>query len=183
MQKITETRRIDDIGRIAIPKSIRTKQGIRPGDSLAVSLDEHGVITIAKHQPIEELNGEMLDRLLGVVTTPKGLQVALVSTDTIVTVNGPSNIPSILKGQKISIMLAEKINTLLIRKPVSVVSRNFPLLNEENNSLKVHTIYPIDSNAGALVIYGDDIQDKTIPEKLDNVLNYLVPLIANLIGE
>lgn len=182
MKKITETRRIDDIGRIAIPKSIRTKQGIRPGDSLSVSLDENGVITIAKHQPIEELNGEMLDRLLSVVTAPKGLHVALVSTDAIVTVNDTFNSNSAFKGKKISDMLAEKINTLMIRKPVSVSFRDYPLL-KENNLLKVHTIYPIDANAGALVVFGEILQDKVISEELDSVLNYLVPLIANLIEE
>lgn len=180
MQKVTEIRRIDDIGRIAIPKSIRTKQGIRAGDSLSVSLDENGVITISKHQPIEELNGEMLDRILSVVKTPKGLQVALVSTDAIVTVNGPFNIPSSLKGLKISNVLAEKINELIVRTPISVFTKDFPLL-EEKNSLKVHTIYPIDANAGALVVYGEILEDKDISTELDSVLKYLVPLIANLI--
>lgn len=62
-------RRIDDLGRVVIPKEIRQNLGIREGDSLEIFVDNGGVRLI-KYQPeeikkilddIEELKNYTLD--------------------------------------------------------------------------------------------------------------------------
>ncbi len=49
MQKFKEKRRIDDFGRIAIPKEIRAELGVKTGDELDIRLVA-GHIIITKPQ-------------------------------------------------------------------------------------------------------------------------------------
>lgn len=51
-------RRIDDLGRIVIPKEIRRQVGIREGDPLEINLDKtadgHPIVCLAKYSPTFE---------------------------------------------------------------------------------------------------------------------------------
>ena len=44
-------RRIDDLGRVVIPKEIRRTVGIREGDPLEIFLDEDGAVMFKKYDP------------------------------------------------------------------------------------------------------------------------------------
>ena len=45
-------RRIDDLGRVVIPKEIRRTLRIREGDSLEIYTDKEGEIILKKYSPI-----------------------------------------------------------------------------------------------------------------------------------
>ena len=49
-------RRIDDLGRVVIPKEIRRTLRIREGDPLEIFTDREGGIILKKYSPIGELN-------------------------------------------------------------------------------------------------------------------------------
>ncbi|MEW8973592.1 MAG: stage V sporulation protein T [Tissierellaceae bacterium] len=49
-------RRIDDLGRVVIPKEIRRTLRIREGDPLEIFTDREGQIILKKYSPIGELN-------------------------------------------------------------------------------------------------------------------------------
>ena len=49
-------RRIDDLGRVVIPKEIRRTQRIREGDPLEIFTDREGEIILKKYSPIGELS-------------------------------------------------------------------------------------------------------------------------------
>ncbi len=49
-------RRIDDLGRVVIPKEIRRTLRIREGDPLEIFTDREGEIILKKYSPIGELN-------------------------------------------------------------------------------------------------------------------------------
>ena len=49
-------RRIDDLGRIVIPKEIRKTLRIREGDPLEIFTDKEGEIILKKYSPIGELS-------------------------------------------------------------------------------------------------------------------------------
>ena len=56
-------RRIDDLGRIVVPKEIRRTLRIREGDPLEIFTDREGEIILKKYSPIGELDnlpGNML---------------------------------------------------------------------------------------------------------------------------
>ena len=50
-------RRIDDLGRVVIPKEIRRTMRIREGDPLEIFTDRDGEVIFKKYSPIGELTG------------------------------------------------------------------------------------------------------------------------------
>ena len=59
-------RRVDDLGRIVIPKELRQQVGINYGDLCDVSIGEHGTIAIQKQTSIQDVSGE-IDRIKNAV--------------------------------------------------------------------------------------------------------------------
>ena len=59
-------RRVDDLGRIVIPKELRQQVGINYGDLCDVSIGEHGTIVIQKQTSIQDVSGE-IDRIKNAV--------------------------------------------------------------------------------------------------------------------
>lgn len=59
-------RRIDDLGRIVIPKELCQQVGINYGDLCDVSIGEHGTIVIQKQTNIQDVSGE-IDRIKNAV--------------------------------------------------------------------------------------------------------------------
>lgn len=49
-------RRIDDLGRVVIPKEIRRTMRIREGEPLEIFVDREGEVILKKYSPIGELN-------------------------------------------------------------------------------------------------------------------------------
>ena len=49
-------RRIDDLGRVVIPKEIRRNLRIREGDSLEIYVDNAGDVILKKYSPVEDLS-------------------------------------------------------------------------------------------------------------------------------
>jgi len=49
-------RRIDDLGRVVIPKEIRRTLRIREGDPLEIFVDREGEVILKKYSPIGELS-------------------------------------------------------------------------------------------------------------------------------
>ena len=48
-------RRIDDLGRVVIPKEIRRTMRIREGDPLEIYTDNNGEVIFKKYSPVGEL--------------------------------------------------------------------------------------------------------------------------------
>ena len=57
-------RRIDDLGRIMIPKEVRRKLNIREGDSLEVSYTDDGGVFFRKYLTDEERKKEWVSKML-----------------------------------------------------------------------------------------------------------------------
>ena len=49
-------RRIDDLGRVVIPKEIRRTSAFREGDPLEIFTDQNGAIVLKKYSPIGDLS-------------------------------------------------------------------------------------------------------------------------------
>ena len=59
-------RRVDDLGRIVIPKELRQQVGINYGDLCDISIGEYGTIVIQKQTNIQDVSGE-IDRIKNAV--------------------------------------------------------------------------------------------------------------------
>ena len=80
-------RRIDDLGRIVIPKEIRKTLRIREGDPLEIFTDKEGEIILKKYSPIGELS-EFATQYTEALAKTTGHIACISDKDTIIAVSG-----------------------------------------------------------------------------------------------
>jgi len=82
-------RRIDDLGRVVIPKEIRRTLRIREGDPLEIYVDRGGTVILKKYSPILEL-GEFAKEYADSLFEATGHITCIADRDTIIAVSGGS---------------------------------------------------------------------------------------------
>ncbi len=80
-------RRIDDLGRVVIPKEIRRTMRIREGDPLEIFTNPEGEVIFKKYSPIGELN-EFAAQYCDVLHRTGGYPFAICDRDRIIAVSG-----------------------------------------------------------------------------------------------
>lgn len=142
-------RRIDDLGRVVIPKEIRRTLRIREGDPLEIFTDREGGVILKKYSPIEELTdfskeyAESLQQVVGHI-------VLIADKDAFISVSGASKKDYLEK--KISSDLEKVIEG---RKTVVLGDTNgkvIPLYSEEESQDKYFSqvISPIITEGDAI---------------------------------
>jgi len=108
-------RRIDDLGRIVVPKEIRRTLRIREGDPLEIYTDHDGEVVLKKYSPIGEIAAiakdytDSLYRTLG--------HVALISDrDAIVSVSGTN------KKDYVEKALSQEVDRILQSRQMQVLN-------------------------------------------------------------
>ncbi len=82
-------RRIDDLGRVVIPKEIRRTLRIREGDPLEIFVDRDGEVILKKYSPIGEL-GEFAKEYADSLYEAVGHIALIADRDAIIAVSGVS---------------------------------------------------------------------------------------------
>lgn len=82
-------RRIDDLGRVVIPKEIRRTLRIREGDPLEIFTDREGEVILKKYSPIGELNEFAAEYAESLYETTKHISI-ITDRDTVVAIAGAS---------------------------------------------------------------------------------------------
>ena len=80
-------RRIDDLGRVVIPKEIRRTMRIREGDPLEIYTDREGEVIFKKYSPIGELAG-FAGQYAETLHKTCGLAVAICDRDSVIACAG-----------------------------------------------------------------------------------------------
>jgi len=80
-------RRIDDLGRVVVPKEIRKVLRIREGDPLEIYTGTTGEVILKKYSPISEL-GQIAEGFAETAASVLGLPVLVSDTDRFVAVSG-----------------------------------------------------------------------------------------------
>lgn len=80
-------RRIDDLGRVVIPKEIRRTLRIREGDPLEIFVDREGEVILKKYSPIGEL-GDFAKEYADSLHEALGHITCIADRDTIIAVSG-----------------------------------------------------------------------------------------------
>jgi AbrB family transcriptional regulator (stage V sporulation protein T) len=99
-------RRIDDLGRVVIPKEIRRTMRIREGDPLEIYTDKEGGVIFRKYSPM----GELSDFAVQVCETLHkigGFMAAVTDRDTVIAVSGP------VKREMVDKRLSEGVEQLM----------------------------------------------------------------------
>ena len=82
-------RRIDDLGRVVIPKEIRRTMRIREGDPLEIYTDREGEVIFKKYSPIGELT-TFASQYADTLYKTCGLSVLICDRDAVIAVGGVS---------------------------------------------------------------------------------------------
>ena len=82
-------RRIDDLGRVVIPKEIRRTMRIREGDPLEIYTESDGSVVFRKYSPVGEL-GRVSAEYAEAINRSSGIPIAICDTDSVIAVAGVS---------------------------------------------------------------------------------------------
>ena len=82
-------RRIDDLGRVVIPKEIRRTMRIREGDPLEIFTDREGEVIFKKYSPIGELQNFTTEYCETLQKT-SGMPIFICDRDAVIAVSGAS---------------------------------------------------------------------------------------------
>lgn len=82
-------RRIDDLGRVVIPKEIRRTMRIREGDPLEIYTDRDGEVIFKKYSPIGEL-GIFATQYADILAHTSGFGICITDKDNVIAVSGAS---------------------------------------------------------------------------------------------
>ena len=136
-------RRIDDLGRVVIPKEIRKTLRIREGDPLEIFTAKDGEVILKKYSPIGELN-EFSQEYAETLGEILGHGVVITDLDTIISV---SKLPKKdYKEKNISKELEQIIEN---RETKQIKDENkIPLYKDDNNFYNGQIIMPIISISG-----------------------------------
>lgn len=116
-------RRIDDLGRVVIPKEIRRTLRIREGDPLEIFTDRDGEVILKKYSPISEL-GQFSNEYAETLYETLGTPVLISDRDEMIAVAGLSKKDYLnrqLSPDVEEIMAARKIVVEKIEKTIEWV--------------------------------------------------------------
>lgn len=80
-------RRIDDLGRVVIPKEIRRTMRIREGDPLEIYTDRNGEVIFKKYSPMGEL-GTFVRQLCDSLSRASGSSCVICDRDSVIAASG-----------------------------------------------------------------------------------------------
>lgn len=155
-------RRIDDLGRIVIPKEIRKTLRIKEGDPLEIFTDKEGEIILKKYSPIGELS-EFATGYAETLAKTTGHIACITDKDTVIAVSGGS------KKEFLEQDLSQELEQLLEDKEVYTSKENnevaLPITKNDNVQRKYNSqvVYPIISQGdviGSVILLSKDNNTK-----------------------
>ena len=163
-------RRIDDLGRVVIPKEIRRTMRIREGEPLEIFVDRDGEVILKKYSPIGEL-GEFGQEYVDSLAEVTGHIACILDHDAVVAVSGTKKNKFIDKP--ISDLGQEVISNQEIKIINEVTEDIFceGIYNEEDNRFTAQVLVPItvDNEAIGVVVLASQ-QDGVVMEDMEKKL-------------
>ncbi len=157
-------RRIDDLGRVVIPKEIRRTLRIREGDPLEIFTDPGGEVVFKKYSPVGEMSS-FASQYAEVLSKTASLPTIICDKDHIIAAAGVS------KKEYLERRISPVIEDLMKKR------KSFTSKNQEQNITPVEGIdrvasvaYPIISSGdvnGAVIMLKDENNTSSQPSDSD----------------
>lgn len=166
-------RRIDELGRIVIPKEIRRKLKIREGDNMDIYVTQDSII-LRKYSLLKDLE-TILMIMLKAYKQNSNLSIVVTSLENIIA----SSKDEFKVNDSISLDLVEKI----ISKENIQISRSYPfkITNETyaNSNLIIKPIIVYGDVFGAIILFSDFDVTNYKNEILDSILYFCIHYIES----
>ena len=149
-------RRIDDLGRIVLPKELRRTMRIKEGESLEIYTDGTDRIILKKYSPVQNVN-DFVEEFVESVYASKKRDIIITDNEKVIAYAG--NFKTDLSNKRISMRLEEKMS----KRQTQVIDKaeNFEFLENFPIS-KAAIIKPINvmgDISGAVIVLSDTITD------------------------
>ena len=141
-------RRIDDLGRIVIPKEIRKTLRIKEGDPLEIFTDREGQVILKKYSPIGELS-EFATEYAETLAKTTGHIACITDKDTVIAVSGGS------KKEFLEQSISKDLEKIIDEKEIYVSKENndiaVPITQTDTTKVRnSQVVYPIISDGDAI---------------------------------
>lgn len=147
-------RRIDDLGRVVIPKEIRRTMRIREGDPLEIYTNAQGEVIFKKYSPMEELMN-IATQYCEVLHQNSQYPVAVCDKDHFVCVNGAS------KKEILERRLTTDLEDILEKRELYQAEEDFfPIEGVNRRGLAVAPIIAAGDVIGAIMYLETDKHEK-----------------------
>jgi AbrB family transcriptional regulator (stage V sporulation protein T) len=181
MKALGIVRRIDELGRIVIPKEIRRTLRIREGDPLEIFTDREGELILKKYSPLKELH-DFADEYAEALNSSANHSVAISDRDTIIAYSGENKKDYINKPLSIDVeKIIEGRVSVLINKSEGGTIHN--LKSEDKADYVSELIVPISvagDRVGAVIMFSKDKNAKMgelETKLLQTAANFLAKLL------
>lgn len=144
-------RRIDDLGRVVIPKEIRRTLRIRESEPLEIFTDRNGEIILKKYSPIGEM-GSCAQELADVMARVTGYLICICDQDQMIAAAGPEARKYLNKP-----ISPEVERIIRNREMITGEEKYNPVIEEDGHAVQV--IVPVISAGdaiGAVIFLGKD---------------------------
>ena len=172
-------RRIDDLGRVVIPKEIRKTLRIKEGDPLEIFTDKEGEVILKKYSPIGELS-EFATGYAETLAKTTGHIACITDKDTVIAVSGGS------KKEFLEQDVSPELESIMDEKESYTSQENnglsIPITKNDNREIKYYAqvVYPIISDGvviGSVILLS--IERNT---KMTEVEQKVAQSAANFLG-
>ena len=172
-------RRIDDLGRVVIPKEIRKTLRIKEGDPLEIFTEKEGEVILKKYSPIGELS-EFANSYAETIAKTTGHIACITDKDTVIAVSGGP------KKEYLEQDLSKELEEVMENKEVYTSKENNEIalpVTKNDNKDKIYNsqvIYPIISDGD--VIGSVILMSKEPNKKMGDVEFKVVQSAAGFLG-
>lgn len=151
-------RRIDDLGRVVIPKEIRRTLRIREGDPLEIFVDRDGEVILKKYSPIGEL-GDFAKEYAESLFESVGHTTVISDRDTVIAVAGAS------KKELLDRPIGQTLETCMENRKTQLETNNgnYEIIKDHHDSYGSYVAAPIIAGGdpiGTVVIISKDESTK-----------------------
>lgn len=136
-------RRIDDLGRVVIPKEIRRTMRIRDGEPLEIYVDREGEVILKKYAPINDL-GEFAKGYADSLHEVLGHIVCIADKDEIVAVSGGH------KKELLKKPIGNMLEDIIKGQQTKILEEDHSFTTDERVLFKNSVISPIIANGEAI---------------------------------
>ena len=147
-------RRIDDLGRVVIPKEIRRTMRIREGESLEIYTDAGGEVIFKKYSPIGELDPSS-SQYAEILSRSTGFPALICDRDHVVAASGVPRREYI--DRRVTQELEECMES---RTPYTAATANEKIFPVEGAGLAAACVFPIisagDLNGAVVMLQRED---------------------------
>lgn len=170
-------RRIDDLGRIVVPKEIRRILRIREGDNMEIYTDGEGGIVLRKYSPIGEM-GNMAVQYAESLALVSGQIVVITDRDSVIAATGA------VKREYMGRRISKKLEQVMMERQLyetTAGNGNVPIIDMDVDAVGEQLIWPIVCEGD--VIGSVSIMTREKDKKLTEIDKKLVHLASNFLGK